>query len=250
MFILLLSDCQQLDASSCLFIYKMTNVIRKRLNIQWQEFFLNTTRTIFSLAVLPNYVGTTLIFAAMAANSTHVNATYKMCIRKDYSPFDLLQSTSQLYCSSKNINDIIIMRIIFPQPGKWYIGIAIQSATHNPEFAIIRFTAETNACLDTYCSGHGSCVVTNDIGISYGVCICDHGYSGWTCADYHGIDILAICLLTISNIAFLAGIIVAWKRKFYPEAVVYLFNMYCSTVGFFLHNSCTLYRIRFDIHHQ
>ena len=213
----------------------MSNVLRKRLDNRWLDsVFLNTTQAIFSVAVLPNYVGTTLIFGAMA-NSSHVNATYKMCIRKDHPPFDLLQSTStsQLYCSSKNINDIIIMRIIFPQPGNWYIGIAVQSATHNPEFAIIRFIAETNACLDTYCSGHGSCVVTNNIGISYGVCICDYGYSGWTCADYHGIDILAICLLTISNIAFLAGIFVAWKRKFYPEAVVYLFNMYCSTVGSF-----------------
>ena len=77
--------------------------------------------------------------------------------------------------------------------------------------------------------------MANDVSISYGVCKCDYGYSGWTCAEYHGLDVLAICLLTISNIAFLPGIFLGWKRKFYPESIVYLFNMYSSTVGNLVH---------------
>ena len=161
------------------------------------------------------------------------NTTYKMCIRKDSPPFGILESKlpSQRYCRSRNDSDIAV-KVLFPQAGKWYIGVSIQSTNMNyiPELKVF---AKTEACLDPNCGGHGSCVKTSDVGISYGVCVCDYGYTGWTCTHYTGVDILAICLLTISNIAFLPGIIVACKRKFYPEAIVYLFNMYCSTVCFF-----------------
>lgn len=119
------------------------------------------------------------------------------------------------------------MQVVFPQSGTWYITVTIKS--HDPFTSPFFFHAKTQPCLNE-CEKHGSCVINSDIGISYGSCVCDYGYSGFLCSEYHSLDVLAVCLLTISNIAFVPGIVVACSRKFFPEAIVYLFNMYCSTV--------------------
>ncbi len=178
----------------------------------------------YSLKLDPDYVGTTLTFLLWPFSPATI-ATYKMCITKDLLPFG---EFSKKYCSEKS-DGVLRMEVVYPQSGTWYITVIIQP--HHP-FSRTTFVlrAKTQTCLVNNCNKHGSCVIKSDIGVSYGLCDCHDGYTGFTCSGHHSLDLLAVYLLTISNIAFIPGIIVACSRKFYPEAIVYLFNMYCSTV--------------------
>ena len=193
---------------------------------------LNTTRVYYSLEIDPDYVGTTVEFLVRPPHPK-TNATYTMCISKDLLPSHSLESSdfSKKYCSERRDGDLR-MEIVYPQSGTWYIAVTVK---HPPPFQISNFAfyAKTKTCLSN-CNNHGSCIIKSDIGVSYGLCVCDYGYTGFTCSDFSSLDLLAVCLLTISNIAFIPGVIVACRRRFYPEAVVYLFNMYCSTVRFHL----------------
>ena len=214
------------DTPGCPETEEMLILDRSLLENSWLFYVFNST-TIFSLEIDPDYVGTTL---ALLFRPFHpkTSATYKMCISKDSLPFHLLESDdfSKKHCSEKNSGDIH-MEIVYPQSGTWYMAVTIQH--HSPFLrSNFIFHAKTQTCLS--CNNQGSCKIKSDIGVSYGYCDCDYGYTGFTCSDSSSLDVLAVCLLTISNIAFIPGIIVACSRRFYPEAVVYLFNMYCSTV--------------------
>lgn len=64
------------------------------------------------------------------------------------------------------------------------------------------------------------------------------GYRGWACTDKSQAManwqlILATLLLTLSNLFFLPAIILALKRRYFAEAVVYAFTMVFSTVIYF-----------------
>ena len=182
----------------------------------------------FSLKLDPDYVGTVLTLSLWPTRST-TTTTYRMCIMKDFQPIQSLKSSRfpTKYCSEKK-EGVLTMEVLYPQSGIWYIAVIIQPRERFSESSFV-IHASTKTCLSN-CNNHGSCMRKDDIGVSYGLCVCDYGYTGFACSEHHGLDVLAVCLLTISNIAFIPGIIVACSRKFYPEAVVYLFNMYCSTV--------------------
>lgn len=217
-----------MDRGGCKEIIAMRILSRRRLYNDWGYFLVNGTN-IFSVDISPDYVGTTLTLSLRPYWHT-TRATSKMCIVKDILPkqFDVeFHNFSKKHCSEASGNDILSMEVVYPQAGTWYIVAMIQS----PDIFVINAKAHT---CPSGCHKHGSCIVKSDIGVSYGVCKCDYGYTGFLCSDYHSLDVLAVCLLTISNIAFIPGIIVACFRKFYPEAVVYLFNMFCSTVCFSL----------------
>jgi hypothetical protein len=205
----------------------MFTLNRKILENTWQYYLFNSTN-MFSLKLDPDYVGTTLTFS-LSPFHDKTRATYKMCITRDLLPYDFVESDefSKKNCSEKS-DGVLRMKVLYPQSGTWYIAVTIEP--HDPfSSSNFIFHAKTQTCLND-CNKHGSCVIKSDIGVSYGLCECDYGYSGFTCSDHHSLDILSVCLLTISNIAFIPGIVVACSRRFYPEAVVYLFNMYCSTV--------------------
>jgi hypothetical protein len=214
------------NSPECAEIQPMWTVDRKNLGNSWLFYLFNSTR-VFSLKLHPDYVGTTLTFLLWPFHG-QTNVTYTMCITKDLLP---LNKFSKKYCREKS-DGVLRMEIVYPQAGTWYITVHFQVHSHSKS-NIMAFHAKTQRCLES-CNKHGSCVTKSDIGVSYGLCECDYGYTGFTCSSYQNLDVLAVCLLTISNIAFIPGIIVACSRKFYPEAVVYLFNMYCSTVRLYL----------------
>ena len=65
------------------------------------------------------------------------------------------------------------------------------------------------------------------------------GYRGWGCTDsYEAVPnwelLLATLLLTLSNLFFFPAVILAIKRRFFAEALIYTFTMFFSTVSFFL----------------
>ena len=69
------------------------------------------------------------------------------------------------------------------------------------------------------------------------------GYRGYGCndksmAESEATEKLAIYLLTLSNLAFLPGMFIAFYRRLYIEALVYTYNMFFSTVSVF---DCCIY---------
>lgn len=62
------------------------------------------------------------------------------------------------------------------------------------------------------------------------------GYAGWGCTDAsHATSdfqlLLGTLLLTISNVLFAPAVVLALRRRFYTEALVYAFTMFFSTVS-------------------
>ncbi|XP_028404418.1 post-GPI attachment to proteins factor 6-like [Dendronephthya gigantea] len=219
-----------LNTSECENIVPLSILVRRRLSVRLPNFLLvlNDTGT-FSFKVEPDYVGSILTFVLWPLFQERQRTTRRVCISRDVLPFGVSKSREffKKHCNETS-DGVLRVNIVYPQSGTWYINVIIISHDLSPK-PFFGFDVKTETCLSK-CNNHGSCVVDSDIGVSYGVCVCDYGYSGFACSDYHGLDLLAVYLLTISNIAFIPGIVVACFRKFYPEAIVYLFNMYASTV--------------------
>lgn len=201
-------------------------ISRKDLNNYWGDFVFNASSVhfVFRLYIDEELVGTTLRFA-LTPISSYNNAKYKMCVTKDILPFHDKTSHEIFpqFCREKSRGALVI-KVVYPQAGFWYVAIDIEEPS-----PIAIFTADTQNCVHN-CNQNGYCSVKSDIGISYEICTCKYGYSGLTCSTYRSLDILAICLLTISNIAFIPGIIIAFVKRFYAESIVYLFTMFSSTV--------------------
>lgn len=67
--------------------------------------------------------------------------------------------------------------------------------------------------------------------------VCITGYAGWGCTDdsdalSNAILLASVLLLTTSNLFFIPAIILALRRGFYPQALMYFTTMFFSSVSF------------------
>ena len=64
------------------------------------------------------------------------------------------------------------------------------------------------------------------------------GYRGYGCTDdshaYTTKNLSSVLFLTLSNLMFVPAIVLAIYRRLYIEGLIYFFNMFFSTVDFFL----------------
>ncbi|XP_063607987.1 post-GPI attachment to proteins factor 6-like isoform X1 [Penaeus indicus] len=132
--------------------------------------------------------------------------------------------------------------IPFPEPGPWYLtlrsGCYLSNASEVTECTVnettVLFSITSASCLHGKCGRYGSCYQYISGGFIFSTCVCDAGYRGWACTDKSQAManwqlILATLLLTLSNLFFLPAIILALKRRYFAEAVVYAFTMVFST---------------------
>jgi hypothetical protein len=115
------------------------------------------------------------------------------------------------------------------------------------------FDISSTACANN-CGKHGRCMFMVCDGVVYATCVCSDNYrgkdrrscparrtddhflspSGWDCSDdsqatpYYMI-VIELLLLVLSNLMFLPAVYVAYRRKYYVEAIVYFAIFFFST---------------------
>ncbi|GFO13355.1 transmembrane protein 8a [Plakobranchus ocellatus] len=165
------------------------------------------------------------------------------------------QTGKSLQLSTKQ--DIHKHHVIVPYPtgGVWYISMQStcfhEDNNTSKDVAVpcmkpigTNLTIHLAPCIDGGCGQYGSCNLYLGGGLLYSACDCFSGWRGYGCndgsqAESAATEKLAVYLLTLSNLAFLPGIILAFYRRFYIEALVYIYNMFFST----FYHACDTSRI-------
>ncbi|GAB6026616.1 hypothetical protein CHUAL_013023 [Chamberlinius hualienensis] len=161
-----------------------------------------------------------------------------------------LTMTMSLLSSQSHLETI--KYIPFPRPGHWFVSFLtkcyngnISSTTklNNESEVVCRFellmvylNIRLQPCFDegSSCGNHGTCEESHRGQFFFSTCKCSGGWRGWGCTDgSHATSKMSLLmrtiLLTISNIFFIPPVILAIKRKFFSEALVYTFTMFFST---------------------
>ncbi|XP_069936970.1 transmembrane protein 8B isoform X4 [Cherax quadricarinatus] len=149
---------------------------------------------------------------------------------------------SLLVNTSTQNDAVTVLLIPFPEPGSWYLTLTptcyLINASEVVECSVnevtVVFSVTSASCLQGKCGRYGSCVQYISGGFIFSTCVCDAGYRGWGCTDSSQATpnwklLLATLLLTLSNLFFLPAIILAVKRRYFSEAIVYAFTMVFST---------------------
>ena len=90
-------------------------------------------------------------------------------------------------------------------------------------------------CLEGGCGEHGRCLQYFSAGLIYAACVCYGGHAGWACSDdggavSSGAALAAVLLLTLSNLLFVPAVVLAYRRRFYPQCLMYTATTLFSTV--------------------
>ncbi|XP_045606812.2 post-GPI attachment to proteins factor 6 isoform X1 [Procambarus clarkii] len=148
-----------------------------------------------------------------------------------------------LLVNTSSLNDAATMVLIpFPEPGPWYLTLIpacyLTNTSEMVECSVndttVVFSVTSASCLQGKCGRYGSCFQYISGGFIFSTCVCDAGYRGWGCTDSSQATpnwelLLATLLLTLSNLFFLPAIVLAVKRRYFAEAIVYAFTMVFST---------------------
>ncbi|XP_074640819.1 post-GPI attachment to proteins factor 6-like isoform X2 [Tubulanus polymorphus] len=168
------------------------------------------------------------------------NISIEFCLQQKYVPV----SDDGILCGSRQIwlhpeNDSVTDYIPYPEYGLWYLA-ARRHCTEGNETDCTENSTEvqiilsSHPCVEGECGKHGRCTYFNSYLYHFSSCKCDSGWRGYTCGDgkYAKSEaqmIATVLLLTLSNLFFLPAIVIAIKRAFYVEAIVYFFNMFFSS---------------------
>lgn len=133
----------------------------------------------------------------------------------------------------------------FPQPGMWFISFTASCFNHTGatvsepcevERVMVDLRIHLQPCVfeGTPCGIHGYCQENHFRQFYFSSCHCLSGFQGWGCTDDRNAStpsllLLKTLLLTLSNLFFVPAVILAIKRRYYTEAVVYTVTMFFST---------------------
>lgn len=95
------------------------------------------------------------------------------------------------------------------------------------------FTISSSPCVAGRCGRYGRCYHYMSGGFVFSTCLCMKGYRGWDCTEDSQVPssfsiLLAMLLLTLSNLLFIPSIYFAVKRKYFTEGIIYFFAMFFS----------------------
>lgn len=123
--------------------------------------------------------------------------------------------------------------IPYPEVGTWHLNIqgqplaAADTVTADMEFLPVKLTVKLDQCVKGSCGPRGTCRVSLNSGaLITSACVCQAGWKGWDCSDSSSADsmsdlLVSVIFLTISNLIFIPATVVAIRRKYFTEAVVY-----------------------------
>lgn len=137
----------------------------------------------------------------------------------------------------------------FPRPGQWFVSfqtscyVANTTLTSNSsvvpchfDLLMVYLNIRVQPCLfeGTPCANRGVCEENHRGQFFFSTCRCVGGWRGWGCTDGsrvvpHAVLLMKTLLLTLSNLFFVPAVVLATKRCFYTEAIVYAFTMLFST---------------------
>lgn len=95
------------------------------------------------------------------------------------------------------------------------------------------FTLSSSPCLAGRCGRYGRCYHYMSGGFVFSSCLCSKGYRGWDCTEDSQVPssvsiLMAMLLLTLSNLLFIPSVYFAIRRKYYTEGIIYFFAMFFS----------------------
>lgn len=95
------------------------------------------------------------------------------------------------------------------------------------------FTVSSSPCVAGRCGRYGRCYHYMSGGFVFSTCLCIKGYRGWDCTEDSQVPsslsiLVALLLLTLSNLLFIPSIYFAVRRKYYTEGIIYFFAMFFS----------------------
>lgn len=95
------------------------------------------------------------------------------------------------------------------------------------------FTISSSPCVAGRCGRYGRCYHYMSGGFVFSTCLCMKGYRGWDCTEDSQVPssfsiLLALLLLTLSNLLFIPSIYIAVRRKYFTEGIIYFFAMFFS----------------------
>ncbi|XP_005105280.1 post-GPI attachment to proteins factor 6 [Aplysia californica] len=131
----------------------------------------------------------------------------------------------------------------YPESGTWYVGLTSRCHHRNDssnatvpcqELPKVNVSIQLSPCIDGNCGKQGTCKLYFGSDILYSACSCYDGWRGYGCNDGSGASSessrnMAVYLLTLSNLGFLPGIVLALYRRHFLEGLVYTYNMFFST---------------------
>ncbi|KAH8312490.1 hypothetical protein KR044_011029 [Drosophila immigrans] len=95
------------------------------------------------------------------------------------------------------------------------------------------FSISSSPCVAGRCGRFGRCYHYMSGGFVFSTCVCMKGYRGWDCTEDSQVPssisiLVALLLLTLSNLLFIPSIYMAFRRRYYTEGVIYFFAMFFS----------------------
>ncbi|XP_064477187.1 post-GPI attachment to proteins factor 6-like [Ornithodoros turicata] len=133
----------------------------------------------------------------------------------------------------------------YPEPGTWFLSFTVSCYNHSGapspvhcelEQTIVDLRIRLQPCMfeGSPCGQHGYCQESHFRQFYFSSCHCVGGWRGWGCTDSRHATpapmlLMKTLLLTLSNLFFLPAIVLATRRQFYTEAVVYGVTMFFST---------------------
>lgn len=147
----------------------------------------------------------------------------------------------QFSANGSSVDDKQKAKVIvpYPQEGFWFLslfGNCSESRFNNTSCDRNITTSvqiSLSPCQEGACGPHGRCIQYFSAGLIYSTCVCSSGFAGWSCSDgtnalSQTILLASLLILTLSNLFFVPAIVLAFRRGFYPQCMMYTGTMLFS----------------------
>ncbi|KAK3885702.1 hypothetical protein Pcinc_010089 [Petrolisthes cinctipes] len=212
---------------------------------------LFTHLTLLPFTDIGGTLSITILLDELLMNATRQMISVLGCVRKGRAP-DVVngslvceedQLTLNVSSHSRNtVEDIIL--IPFPEPDTWYLALQLvcyqngQVSGCMVSQAMVSLDVRTQPCVfagDSPCGQHGLCQEAHRGMFFFTSCVCREGWQGWGCEDGDEAQgwsnvVTGVCLLTLSNLFFLPPAVVAFRRRLFTQALLFIATMVASVL--------------------
>lgn len=190
-----------------------------------------------------------IVLADQKDKDTDVKILVRACLHRSMPQrsigSDCPSSAGQLNVNTSTspvLQDSVV--IPYPKAGIWFITLSmscfkevtnssVSSIPCDNRTANVTLDIESDVCVEGRCNDKGSCAVYLQGRLLASTCVCQGGWSGYSCSDGSDLvpfrdQLVELILLVTSHVMFIPAIILALYRKHYVEAFVYFYTMFFS----------------------